>query len=103
MSISGFGCNCAQAPRATVAANSKTIFRICICPSSFVLRIGYGRFLSSVPFDYCLRPIEHEAMADSLSSRLAPIVLPDSNGDRVRLGSLWADRPAAIVFLRHYG
>jgi hypothetical protein len=40
---------------------------------------------------------------ESVSARLAPIVLPDSAGAPVRLGSLWADRPAVIVFLRHYG
>ena len=38
-----------------------------------------------------------------LAARLAPIVLPDADSRPVRLGSLWADRPAALVFLRHYG
>lgn len=42
-------------------------------------------------------------MADSLSAALAPIVLPDPDGREVRLGSLWQERPAALVFLRHYG
>jgi len=42
-------------------------------------------------------------MADSLSSKLAGITLPDVDGNLVRLGSLWAEGPAAIVFLRHYG
>jgi hypothetical protein len=42
-------------------------------------------------------------MAESLSARLAPIVLPDTAGTPVVLGSLWAERPAVIVFLRHYG
>ncbi len=41
--------------------------------------------------------------AESLSARLAQIVLPDTAGVPVRLGSLWADRPAVVVFLRHYG
>lgn len=40
---------------------------------------------------------------DSLSARLAPIVLPDCDGGEVRLGSLWAAGPAVVVFLRHYG
>lgn len=31
------------------------------------------------------------------------IVLPDSEGRPVRFGSLWADDPAVIAFLRHYG
>ena len=38
-----------------------------------------------------------------LAARLAPIVLPDADSRRVRLGSLWADAPAVLVFLRHYG
>jgi hypothetical protein len=42
-------------------------------------------------------------MQQSLSGKLADIVLPDADGHEVRLGSLWAGRPAVIVFLRHYG
>ena len=42
-------------------------------------------------------------MNDTYSSRLAGITLPDVDGKRVQLGSLWADRPAVLVFLRHYG
>jgi hypothetical protein len=42
-------------------------------------------------------------VSDSLSARLAPIVLPDTDGRGVRLGSLWSAGPAVIVFLRHYG
>jgi len=42
-------------------------------------------------------------MADNYSSRLAGLTLPDSEGNPVRLGSLWADAPAVVVFLRHYG
>ena len=42
-------------------------------------------------------------MADTLSARLAGISLPDTDNHPVRLGSLWADRPAVVVFLRHYG
>jgi hypothetical protein len=38
-----------------------------------------------------------------LAAGLAPIVLPDAVGRRVRLGSLWADALAVVVFLRHYG
>jgi hypothetical protein len=40
---------------------------------------------------------------ESLSSRLAGISLPDSQGNQVRLGSLWAESPAVLAFLRHYG
>ncbi|MGH9747480.1 MAG: hypothetical protein ACRD59_15400 [Candidatus Acidiferrales bacterium] len=39
----------------------------------------------------------------SFSARLAEIILSDSDERPVRLSSLWASRPAAIVFLRHYG
>jgi hypothetical protein len=39
----------------------------------------------------------------TLAARLAPIVLPDADGPSVRLGTLWADAPAVLVFLRHYG
>jgi hypothetical protein len=42
-------------------------------------------------------------METSLSARLAGIVLPDTDGSEIRLGSLWADSPAVVVFLRHYG
>ncbi len=34
---------------------------------------------------------------------LADIVLPDSYGTELRLGDLWRDRPAVVVWLRHYG
>jgi hypothetical protein len=42
-------------------------------------------------------------MEHSLSAALAGITLPDTEGNPVLLGSLWAERPAAVVFLRHYG
>ena len=39
-----------------------------------------------------------------LSTRLAPIELLDpQTGKAVRLGSLWQDRPAVLIFLRHFG
>jgi len=34
---------------------------------------------------------------------LEEIVLSDYKGVAVRLGDLWRDRPAVLVFLRHYG
>ena len=43
------------------------------------------------------------AGSGSLSEALAPIRLPDPDGREVRLGSLWEERPVALVFLRHYG
>lgn len=42
-------------------------------------------------------------MASSVATRLAGIVLPDADERPVRLGSLWADGPAVLAFLRHYG
>jgi len=42
-------------------------------------------------------------MARSVSEALGGIVLPDADGREVRLGSLWEQRPAVLVFLRHYG
>ncbi|HWC04760.1 MAG TPA: hypothetical protein VHF87_18570 [Methylomirabilota bacterium] len=42
-------------------------------------------------------------MAAGLAGRLAPVVLPDADGVPIRLGSLWLDAPAVVVFLRHYG
>jgi hypothetical protein len=46
---------------------------------------------------------DNRRMASTLSNRLADISLPDADGKQRRLGSLWAERPAVIVFLRHYG
>lgn len=42
-------------------------------------------------------------MQETLSKQLADIFLPDADGSEVRLGSLWENKPAVIVFLRHYG
>jgi hypothetical protein len=39
----------------------------------------------------------------STADGLADIVLPDQDGHEVRLGDVWSDRPAALVWLRHYG
>jgi hypothetical protein len=38
-----------------------------------------------------------------LASRLSAIELSDWEGRRVRLGSLWRDRPVVLVFIRHFG
>ena len=34
---------------------------------------------------------------------LADIELQDHDGEPVQLRELWADRPAALIWLRHYG
>jgi hypothetical protein len=36
-------------------------------------------------------------------SELSDVVLRDIEGEPVRLGDLWADRPVVMVWLRHYG
>jgi peroxiredoxin len=36
-------------------------------------------------------------------SDLADLVALDTKGDRVRLGDEWRDRPAVVVWLRHFG
>lgn len=42
-------------------------------------------------------------MSQTLSAALADVHLPDTGGQELRLGSLWAEGPAVLVFLRHYG
>ena len=43
------------------------------------------------------------AKAPERADALAGIVLLDHDGAEVTLGSLWSERPAALVWLRHYG
>jgi len=42
-------------------------------------------------------------MAETYSGRLAALELPDVEGRAVRLGGLWSEQPAVVVFLRHWG
>jgi hypothetical protein len=42
-------------------------------------------------------------MDNSLSARLAPLSLPDTEGHTIHLGGIWHEQPAVVVFLRHYG
>jgi hypothetical protein len=37
------------------------------------------------------------------ASGLADLMVQDLDGRDVRLGSLWEDEPAVLVWLRHYG
>ena len=37
------------------------------------------------------------------ADELVDIVLQDWQGKDVRLGDLWREQPAVLVFLRHYG
>jgi hypothetical protein len=45
----------------------------------------------------------HKPSLPSIADALTDIVLPDHDGHDVPLGELWSDRPAAPVWLRHYG
>jgi len=43
-------------------------------------------------------------MSRPLAGDPAPdVIVMDGEGSSVRLSSLWQDRPALLVFLRHYG
>ena len=44
-----------------------------------------------------------DTSAPADAGALAGVVLKDSSGEDVRLGDLWQERPAVLVFLRHYG
>lgn len=37
------------------------------------------------------------------AAAIADIVLPDADGNDVRVGDLWSERPAVLVWLRHFG
>ncbi len=37
------------------------------------------------------------------ADELADFVLENQRGDEVRLGELWSEGPAVLVWLRHYG
>ncbi len=39
----------------------------------------------------------------NVAAALAPLEVLDLEGAPLRLGSLWEEGPAVIVFLRHYG
>jgi peroxiredoxin len=41
--------------------------------------------------------------APGRADTLADIVLPDHEGNEVRLGDLWSEEPVALVWVRHYG
>ena len=44
-----------------------------------------------------------DARPPARADALADLTLPDHEGQPVRLGDLWRDGPAALVWLRHYG
>ena len=55
------------------------------------------------PVTATARPDTIRSMTESFSVKLAKLVLPEAGGGEVRLGSLWKESPAVVVFLRHYG
>jgi hypothetical protein len=54
------------------------------------------RVLDTVKLRQSTRPPAH-------ARDLEDVVLQDDSGRDVRLGDLWAERPVALIFLRHYG
>jgi len=42
-------------------------------------------------------------MSTPLAARLAPLRVLDEGGAAVVLGSIWAERPAVVAFVRHFG
>ncbi len=48
------------------------------------------------------KTIEHTSPPEHARG-LQDIVLDDAAGEPVRLGDLWRDQPAVLIFLRHYG
>ena len=47
--------------------------------------------------------LSEEVPPDSAIKKLGAIEVHELDGSTTRLGELWKDRPAAMVFLRHYG
>jgi hypothetical protein len=41
--------------------------------------------------------------APKTAAPFADVVLPDDEGTETRLGDLWAEGPAVVVWIRHYG
>lgn len=42
-------------------------------------------------------------MPDDVAHALAPLTALDDSARPVRLGTLWAERPAVVVFIRQFG
>jgi hypothetical protein len=47
--------------------------------------------------------VDRRPSAPMRAEALADIILPDQECHDVRLGDLWSENPAALVWLRHYG
>ncbi len=47
--------------------------------------------------------LSDEVPPDSAITKLGQVKLQELDGSVVTLGTLWETRPAALIFLRHYG
>lgn len=50
-----------------------------------------------------MAPRRQKTNPPARADALAEMVLPDQDGHEVRLGDLWREQPAVLVWLRHYG
>jgi hypothetical protein len=48
-------------------------------------------------------PTRQQTRPPARAGALGEIVLPDHDGNEIRLADLWSDGPAVLVWLRHYG
>ena len=39
----------------------------------------------------------------TIAESLGPIEVLDLEGEKVQLGEVWRDKPAVLVFIRHFG
>jgi hypothetical protein len=39
----------------------------------------------------------------NVAARLASLSLSDPDGNQIRLGDLWRERPVVLAFIRHFG
>jgi hypothetical protein len=47
--------------------------------------------------------LSDEVPPESAIKKLGAVQLVELDGSSVKLGTLWDQRPAALIFLRHYG
>ena len=77
------------------------------CSSSGRIHLHLGKPGVRTPWRACTGAARRTrlasvAMADAATA-LADLVLRDHADRAVRLGDLWAERPVALAWLRHYG
>ena len=104
-------CTSATSSRVELVPRSTTPTRSALSPAAVVpSRLVSGAALgsSATRAPYTPRRARHVEGSPATSppdraDALADITLPDHDGNEVRLGDLWSDRPVALVWLRHYG